>query len=72
MVPHVPEPPQGLRGVATTLQAPGVCLQDWHWPVHAPSQHTPSAMIPLVHSFELVAGDPSDERATHLPVAVLL
>jgi hypothetical protein len=71
MVPQVPEPPQELRGVVTALQAPGVCLQDWHLPVHALLQHTPSAMNPLVHSFELVAGDPSDLRAWHLPVAVL-
>jgi hypothetical protein len=49
-VPHVPEPPQDVRGVVTALQVPGVCLQDWHWPVQALLQQTPSAMIPLVHS----------------------
>jgi hypothetical protein len=50
MVPQVPEPPQEVRGAVTALQTPGVCLQDWHCPVQALLQQTPSATRPLVHS----------------------
>jgi len=49
-VPQVPEPPQDVRGALTALQTPGVCLQDWHCPVQALLQQTPSATKPLVHS----------------------
>jgi hypothetical protein len=50
IVPQVPEPPQDVRGTLTALQTPGVCLHDWHCPVHALLQQTPSATKPLVHS----------------------
>ena len=46
---HAPVPPQEVLGVVTLLQVPGVAEQDWHWPVHAPSQHTPSTQYPEVH-----------------------
>jgi hypothetical protein len=46
---QTPVPPQGVLGVVTLLQVPGVAEHDWHWPVHGPSQHTPSTQFPLVH-----------------------
>ena len=50
MAPQVPEPPHELRGVTTGLHVPAVCAHDWHFPVQATLQQTPSATKPLRHS----------------------
>jgi hypothetical protein len=69
-VPQGPEPPQRVRGILTGVQTPGVCLHDWHCPVQALSQQTPSAMWPLVHSSFLVAGVPFGLGAKHFFVVL--
>jgi hypothetical protein len=54
---HLPEPPQGLRGVAEKLQVP--VAHDSQFPAHLPSQQWPSTHEPLLHC-------PSSEQAEPL------
>jgi hypothetical protein len=71
---HLPVPPQAARGLIgsplTALHLPTepVSLHDWHWPLQAPSQQTPSTQFPDVHWVTTEQLAPLSRVFVHVPV----
>jgi hypothetical protein len=70
----LPVPPHAARGLTGSplldLHFPTepVSLHDWHWPVHAPSQQTPSTQLPEVHCAPVEQLAPLSRVFVHVPV----